>query len=463
MQSFDVVVIGSGPGGYRAAVLAALRNLKVAIIEKAQWGGCCLNRGCVPKKAWHHSAQLVAQSKSFAQRGITGTLSADLAQAWQHQHGVVEKVRDSYIDYMKRLGITALNGAARFESADTLAIGDARVRAKHVIIATGSSPSIPAPFALSRRVITTDQLFDLMPLPGRRIAVIGSGVIGTEFAFILTKLGCSVLWLSQGKPLGRARYSAPALKALYDVLARQDVVASTGQRVQAILESQDTVTLTLTDGRTEVVDWVLLGTGRAPHTAELCLENTNIEVDENGFIVVDEYLHTANPTIYAIGDVCNPRMTANHALADAGIAVSNILTPDSRKRDLNAVPELVYSAVELGRIGLTEDEAEDEDLEPAVGFAAFETNPRALGQGDSDGFVRLVADMDTGRLLGAELVGAEVGEVIETVALRFGHDDILNTFAHAYYNHPARAEEILNATETLAAKWGLSAHIFGKD
>ncbi|BBP02795.1 dihydrolipoyl dehydrogenase [Sulfuriferula plumbiphila] len=463
MQQFDLIVIGSGPGGYRAAVLSTLRGLSVAIIEKADWGGCCLNRGCVPKKDWHHTAQLVAASRHFTRRGISGVLSAELDGAWQHQKKVVETVRDSYTDYMKRLGIGAFNGAANFVDAHTVAVGEASLNAKHIIIATGSSPLVPDAYPLTPgRVLTTDDLFNHAPPAGKRVAVVGSGVIGTEFAFILSQLGREVLWIANSKPLAGSAYSQPALKILHEALARHDIQARTGCRAEYVEVLPDGVRLALGDGSVETVDWVLLGTGRRPHTDNLVVDAAGVALDAQGYVKVNAYLQTSVPHIYAIGDVANPRMTANQALADAAVAVANILSSGSRQQDAGAVPELVYSAVELGRIGMNEDDAEDAGLEPAVGFAAFETNPRALGQDDTDGFVRLIADMDSGALLGAEVVGAEAGEMIHAIAQQFGHDDALARFAGMFYNHPARTEEIQNATETLAAKWGLAQQVFGE-
>jgi dihydrolipoamide dehydrogenase len=462
MQEFDLIVIGSGPGGYRAAVLATLRGLHVAIIEKADWGGCCLNRGCVPKKDWHHTAQLVAHSNDFAERGISGKLSADLNAAWDHQHKVVKNVRDSYTDYMKRLSISAFTGAGEFIDTHTIAIGGTQISGKNIIIATGSSPYIPEVYPLTAgRVLTTDDLFDHQPPAGKRVAVVGSGVIGTEFAFILSQLGCEIVWIANSKPLANSLYSAPALKILHEALAKHDIIPRTRSRAQQVEVLADGVKLSFADGSSETVDWVLLGSGRRPHTDALNVAAAGIALDAKGYVKVNAYLQTNIPHIYAIGDVANTRMTANQALADASVAIANILTPKSRKQDVSAVPELVYSAVELGRIGMNEDEAEDNELEPAIGFAAFESNPRALGQDDINGFVRLIADMDNGTLLGAEVVGAEAGEIIHAIAQQYGHKDALARFSGMFYNHPARTEEIQNATETLANKWGLSKQVFG--
>lgn len=460
MQSFDLIVIGSGPGGYRAAVLATLRGLRVAIVEAAAWGGCCLNRGCVPKKDWHHSARLIANSRHYAKRGINGALTADLQVAWEHQHKVVATVRDSYTDYIQRLGISAFNGTASFLDPHTVDINNTAINAQHIIIATGSSPFVPPGYPLTPgRILTTDDLFN-QPVPaGRRVAIVGSGVIGSEFAFILSQLGCEVMWLSNNKPLANSQFSAPALKILHAALNQSGI--TTYRRAEHIEILEEGVKLSFADASNVQVDWILLGSGRRPHTADLHPERAGVALDEAGFVQVNTHLQTTAPHIYAIGDVANPRMTANQALADASIAIANIIHPESRHQTPAAVPELVYSAVELGRIGINEDEAEDAELEPAVGFAAFESNPRALGQDDIAGFVRLIADMDNGTLLGAEVVGNEAGEIIHSIAQQLGHSDALARLAGSFYNHPARTEEIQNATETLAAKWGLSKQVFG--
>jgi dihydrolipoamide dehydrogenase len=462
MRDFDLAVIGSGPGGYRAAVLAALRGLAVAIVEKGQWGGTCLNRGCVPKKAWHYTAMLMAESARFADRGVKGRLGADLAGAWEHQRRVVTTVRESYADYMKRLGIRAFTGEARLRDAHTVAVGGETFSADHVILATGSVPFVPDTLPRTEgRILTTDDLFDRPPPPGRRVAVVGSGVVGTEMAFILAMLGCEVVWLTHAEPLSRAGFSTPALKLLRERLVGFGVAPRTRSRVRGARITAEGVVLILPDGSEERVDWVLLGSGRIPCTAGLGLEALGVKTDAAGFVVVDEAQRTSVPHLFAIGDVANPAMTSNHALAEAGVAVANILAPGSRRRDAEAVPTLVYSALELGRVGLNEDEAEARDLEPAVGFAAFEANPAALVQNAPEGFVRLVADADRGTLLGAEVVGREADELIHVVARELRNPAALSSLARAFYNHPTRAEEFLNAVETLAAKWGLQGPVFG--
>jgi len=461
VKKFDLAVVGSGPGGYRAAVLAALRGLKVAIVEKDAWGGCCLNRGCVPKRDWYHSARLLAASGGFGQRGIRGELSGDLARAWQHQHDVVAAIHASYQDYLKRLGVALRSGTARFVDAATLTVDGARIAAANFIVATGAAPCVPPNLPrIAQRVLTTDDLFGAPPPAGKRVAVIGSGVVATEFAFILAMFGLEVVWLAQHAPLASRRFSATARKMLQERLAECGVRARTASRVRSLQVDQQGVLLDLPDGTQERVDWVLLGTGRLPHTASLDLAQAGVALDARGFIIVNRFQQTSQPHIYAVGDVANPAMTSNHALAEAAVAVANVIAPQTCASDPGAVPEVIHSALELARIGLDADGAEALGCEPATGFTAFGTNPAALVEDDAAGFVRVVADAATGKLLGAEIAGSAAGELIHLAGIEFGSPDALARLAALRYNHPARAEELLNAIETLAARWGLKPQVF---
>lgn len=458
----DLAVVGSGPGGYRAAVLGALRGLKVAIVERGTWGGTCLNRGCVPKKAWYATARLVAANARFAERGLAGRLTPDLAAAWRHQRGVVDAVRGSYVDYLERLGVTSISGHATLRAGRNVEIaGYGTLAPGAIVIASGSSPYLPAGISLhAGRVLTTDELFATPPPPGRRVAVLGSGVIGTEMAFILTMLGCDVAWIVQSEPLARVGFTPPALAALRGALAEHGVHPLRAGRPRACAVDASGVTLHLPDGTAQRVDWVLVASGRRPNVAGIGLEAAGIALGADGFIATDERAMTAVPGVYAIGDCANPRMTSNHALAEAAVAIADIVVPGSARRDRTAVPEVVYSALELARVGWSEAQAEDAGRDPATGFASLQSSPAALAEGEPGGFARVVADLESGELLGAEAVGAHAGEWIHVAGAALRAPDGLARLARVRYNHPSLSEELLNATETLAAKWGLGGRIF---
>lgn len=451
---FDLVVIGSGPGGYRAAVLAATRGLSVALLEKDTWGGACLNRGCVPKKVWYHTVRLLAAAESLAGRGVSGRLAPDLAGAWQRQREIVQAVRESYLAYLDRLGVRRFAGVARFAGADRVAIGGQTLGASHFVLSSGSRPYLPAALAGTPRVLTTDALFQA-PLPsGRRVALVGSGAVGVEMAYILHGLGLELVWLTGREPLSGARFSQPAKQRLREALAARGVAPRTRSRPRACRGHGDGLLVELADG-VEHVDWMLAGTGRVPNTDDLGLERADVALTDGGFVRVDPTQRSSNARVFAIGDCANPAMTANHALAEASVAIANIVAPGSQRSQPAWVPEALYSALELARVGQTEDELEDAEREYAVGFSAFSANPAALAEGDAAGYVRLLVDAEDGGLLGCELAGAQAGELVHLARRGTAGEALLARLADERFNHPSRAEELQNAAEGLVGRWGL--------
>lgn len=453
---FDLVVIGSGPGGYRSAVLAAQRGLSVAIVERDAWGGACLNRGCVPKRAWYHTARLAADAAGIAHRGLRGSLVADLDAAWRHQREVVNIVRESYVDYLQRLGVRKFEGAARFVAPHCVSVGRETLEGASFIVATGSRPSIPDVLRKGGgdRVLSTDELFE-RPLPaGRRVAVLGGGAVGTEMAFILKQLGLEVVWLMGRSPLSDSSFSPVARKRLLDAMSDQGVSARAGSRPTGCVREGAELVLQLSSGATERVDWALAGTGRIPNSDTLGLEVAGVRLSSNGFIEVDDAQRSSVPHIYAIGDCANPAMTANHALADATVAVANIVAPGSPRARSAWVPEVLYSALELARAGATEDELDEGDAEYAVGYSAFAVNPAALGAGAGEGYVRLLVGRERGELLGCEISGREAGELIHLAGPHARPGSLLERLNRIPFVHPSLGEEFFNAAESLVSQWG---------
>lgn len=464
---YHILIIGSGPGGYRAAVLAALRNQKVAIIEKQDWGGCCLNRGCVPKKAWYNTAKILSKNNTMNKIGIKGDLKPDFDAAWQHQKNTVTTVRDSYLNYMSRLGIDFFDGHGKIINNHTVSISNIGSEEKlltteNIIIATGSAPYVPEPFSVTgKRVLTTDDMFDTPPPTGKNIAIIGGGVIASEFSFILQMLGKNVQWFSRSGMLSKSTFSPQAISALSNKLRTFSLEPKQKFPV-SVKEKEKQVALQFEHSTPDqTFDWILLATGRKPVTHDLGLENTRIKPDKQGFIPTNEFLQTLEPNIYAIGDVRSRQMTANQAIADANVAIENIINGNQERYNETWTPQAIYSALELAKVGLNEEEAEDLEHEPAIGFTAFESSPSAIGQNETDGYIRLISDMDSGEFLGGEIIGENAAELIQLMALQaHNKQSALKTFAQLMVNHPTRGEELVNTTETLASKWGLSEFIF---
>ncbi len=468
---YDVVIIGSGPGGYRAAVLASLRKQKVAIVEKKDWGGCCLNRGCVPKKTWHNTAKILNKNSHLDSIGISGTLKPNFNNAWQHQKDTVTTVRKNYLNYMKRLGIDYFDGHGRIQktkSTNHKAVhinlidnSTQELNTRHIIIATGSSPAAYSPADIkSNLAFSTDDLFDQLPPPGNEVAIIGSGVIAVEFAYILQALGKNIHWYSRSPALSKSNFSGQAIKLLKEQLNKLSL-SPIQSLPDKITETADKLALTFKDEQlNQTVDWVLIATGRKPFSSDLGLEHTKVALDDSGFIQTNHYLETDEASIYAIGDVRSRNMTANQAIADANVVVENIINGNHQALNKKWVPQAIYSVLEMAKIGLNEDEAEDQDYEPAVGFSAFESSPCAIGQHSTEGYVRLISDMDSGKFLGGEIIGDNAAELIHLIAVHEDTETALRSFSQLSINHPSRAEELVNATETLANKWGLSDFIF---
>jgi len=465
-NTFDIAIIGSGPGGYRAAVIAALRGKRVAIIEKDDWGGCCLNRGCVPKKAWHYTATLIKKSQTFADRGISGSLQGDLQQSWQHQRSLVTTTQTNYLNYLSHLNVTKYQGTASFLTPQSLRIeqanqADVTLTAKNIIIATGSSakPIQSLPW-IENRILSTDMLFDRPPPTGNRVAIFGSGVIGTEMAFILSQYNKQISWLVRSPPLSTSSFSQPGLNVLSNALTSANTHWQQYHQLINVDINDNDITLTFDNLPAITIDWILLGTGRSPNSEQLQLNNIALKLDPHGFIQRNQHLQTQHTNIYAIGDCANPNMTANHALAEASYAINHILGASQPPYESLWVPQVIYSATEMARIGWNDEQAEDADFEPAIGFSSFQVSPCAMGQDATQGHVRLLADLDTGRFLGGEVVGEQADELIHNLTNTQAPEQQLKTIVNTRYNHPSRMEEILNASETLASQWGLEQFIF---
>jgi dihydrolipoamide dehydrogenase len=305
-------------------------------------------------------------------------------------------------------------------------------------------------------VLTTDDLFERPLPPGRRVAVLGGGAVGTEMAFILRQLGLEVLWLTGRAPLSDSSFSAAARKRLAEALGTRGVVARSGSRPLASARAGQGVALQLPGGVTEHVDWVLAGTGRTPNTGALGLDAAGVRVTPEGFIEIDEMQRSSVPHILAIGDCANPAMTANHALAEATVAVADIVAPGKRRARRAWVPEVLYSALELARVGATEDELDEMDAEYAVGYSAFAVNPAALGAGSGEGYVRLLVGRDQGDLLGCEIAGRDAGELIQLAGPHAQPAPLLERLARVPFVHPSLGEEFVNAAEALVSQWGFA-------
>ncbi len=454
---YDLVVIGSGPGGYKAAVTAAHLGARVALVERDLPGGTCLNQGCIPKKTLAYLAALIEDVSALQGRGLAGKVRGDFAGALRHRDEVVAGIRSSFPVWLRRLGIRVHRGQARFLDRRRIEVagedGTTVLEADRVIIATGSEPRrLDACPVDGERIITSREFMLGHPSQPRRALMVGGGTIGCELGYVLHQFGSEVTIVERaGRLLDRPCIPERASALLARKLQRLGVDLRLGTTVAAAEPGPEGVRVYLSDGSEALFDLVLVAVGRRPRTAGLALESAGVAVDGHGFIVTNEHLETTAPGIYAVGDVKGGPMTANAALHDAKVAATNAAGGGSLQRNYNIVPIVIDSALEIAAVGLTEGRAEDAGFEPDVARASLGGSPKARTRHDVEGFIEVVHDEETGQMLGGCIVGPEAGEQIQMLTAACQSRKGLWFLKEISYSHPSWCEELENAIDPYTA------------
>lgn len=457
MDTFDVIVIGSGPGGYKAALTAAQLGAKVALIEKSLPGGNCLNQGCIPKQTLLHLASLIEDMQHLQGRGLVGQIHGDFAAAMQHKDEVIAGIRNNFPTWLRRLGVRIFNGHARFidhTQIEVSQLGDEtlstqRLSAPRIIIATGSAPKALAecPFDGETVISSREFMFDLNQLP-QRMLFVGGGMIGVELAFLMHQFGSQVCLIEkEDSVLPHTRVPEHACATLQRKFKRIGLDFRVNTVVAQCLVQDGSARVRFSDGSEQVFDKVLVAVGRAPVVDGLDLENAGVERNEDGFILTSAYLETNVPGIYAIGDVKPGPMTANAALHDAKVAGSNAVEGNQSVFNYFKVPVVIHSAMEIAAVGLTEDQAEAAGFSPEAARTSFGASGKSRAYHDTEGFVEVVHDAETGQLLGGCVVGPEAGEQIQMMTAACQSDRGLWFFRELSYSHPSWCEEFETAIE----------------
>lgn len=452
-MNHDIVVIGSGPGGYKAAVTAAHLGAKVALIEKGLPGGTCLNQGCVPKKALVHLATLIEDVNTLQGRGLTGQVKGDFAAALAHRDSVVSGIRDNFPFWLRRLGISMHQGAARLLSSSEIEVTSPGKRevlsSGKIIIATGAAPREHDACPTDGKVIINSRhfMFDMKTLPPS-VLFVGGGAIGTELGFLMHQFGSRVTIVeSAHRLLDKAGIPERASATLERKFARLGIDVRKQVTVAQCTRTENGARVRLTDGTEAEYACVFVAIGRRPMSADLNLAQAGVSLDAAGFIETDDYLQTSVPGIYAIGDVKNGPMTANGALHDAKIAATNAVEGNCMQANYKRVPIVIDSALEIAAVGLTEEQAETAGFEPDVARASFGGSAKARARHDYEGFIEVVHDGETGQLLGGCITGPEAGEQIHMMAAACQSERGLWFFTDMSYSHPSWTEEIENAID----------------
>lgn len=454
MQNFDVTVIGSGPGGYVAAIRCAQLGFKTALIEKYNTlGGTCLNVGCIPSKALLDSSEHYHNAhKNFADHGIgLENLTVDLPKMIARKNSVVETTTGGINFLMDKNKVTVFHGLGSFKDKNHIIIkkedGEEEIESKNVIIATGSKPaSLPFIELDKERIITSTEALNLQEVP-KHFIVIGGGVIGLELGSVYKRLGADVTVVEYMDKIVPGMDGAVS-KELLKVLKKQKMKFNLSSKVTKVERKGEEVEVTFENkkGETEVIsgDYCLVSIGRKPYTQGLGLENVGVELDERGRVKVDDHLKTNVDNIYAIGDVIKGAMLA-HKAEEEGILVAEQLAGQKPHIDYNLIPGVVYTWPEAASVGKTEEQLKDEGAKYKVGKFPVRALGRARASGDIDGLVKVISDKETDEVLGVHMVCARaadmIAEAVTAMEFRASAEDI-SRISHA---HPTYMEAVKEA------------------
>jgi len=463
VKEFDVVIIGSGPGGYVAAIRAGILGLKTALIEKDPFlGGTCLHRGCIPTKALLHTAELFDEIKKSASVGIdVSGATLDINRIHAYKQGVVDKMAKGIVFLMKKRKVEVFQGLGSFVDVNTIRIAGAggaeNIRAKYVIIATGSTPAhLPHMKPNGSTIVDSDMILKPGDIPAS-LAVIGSGAVGTEFASVFASYGSDVHLielLPRLLPIEDEECSAQLERSL----KARGLKCYTSTQVTEAQVTKNDVTLTLKkpDGTTTLdVARVLVATGRRPVLDGLNHEAVGIAMNKR-FVAVDEFMRTNVPNIYAIGDVVATPALAHVATREGILAVDHLAGKHVQTINYLAVPNCTYSHPEVASVGLTEKAARDAGHDVRVGKFPFSALGKATILQDTTGFVKIVADKRYDEVLGVHIIGPKATELIAEATLGIKLETTVEEVANTIHAHPTLAEAMLEAAHGV---YGEAIHI----
>ena len=448
MQEYDLFVIGGGSGGVRAARMAAQRGARVALAEAGALGGTCVNLGCIPKKLYSYAAhygEAFEESHGFGWHGEAPsfdweTLKRNRAIEIMRLNGVYEKL-------LIGAGVQLLHGRARLADEHTVEVAGERLRAGHVLVATGGAPH-PPEFPGHELSISSNEMFDLEPFP-RRLLVIGGGYIACEFASIFNGLGSRVTQLYRGTQVLRG-FDDDIRAFVAAEMAKKGVDIRLDAQVASLQRGAGGLLARLADGSTLEVDAVLAATGRWPNAAGLGLEQAGVRTSERGAIVVDERFRTSVPHILAVGDVIDRVQLTPVALAEAMAVVDHLFGDGRRTVDYGNIPTAVFTHPNVGTVGLTEAQARERHGRLRIYRSEFKPLKHTLSMSGERALMKLVVDDASDRVLGVHMAGADAGEIVQGFAVALKAGATKAVFDATIGIHPTAAEEFVTMREPVA-------------
>ncbi|HOE67347.1 MAG TPA: dihydrolipoyl dehydrogenase [Candidatus Hydrogenedentes bacterium] len=449
MSSYDVAVIGAGPGGYVAAIRAAQRGAKVVAFERGELGGVCLNWGCIPTKTLITSAELYRKLQHASEYGLkVEGLGFDMSAILKRKRDVIRRNKGGIAALFKAHGIDVVKGEARVAGPRAVESGGTTYAVKSIIIATGGGPAqLPGLETDGRQVITSTEALELAELP-KRIAVIGAGALGAEFACIWNAFGVEVT-LIEMMPNVLPREDEELAKRIAAGFKKKGIDVRTGTTVAKLDRKPSGVALTLEGAKAGVidVDLVLVGIGRRYYSEVVTsTPGLGVKVGKRGEILVNAFLETNVPGIYAIGDVVGRTLLAHGASCEGLVAAENA-TGGRKTMDYRVVPACNFTSPEVASVGLTEASARAAGIDVKIGRFDFVASGRAQAMGETDGMVKIVGDARTNEVVGVHIMGPEAGELIAAAAMAMSLEATVDDIAHTIHTHPTLAETVMEAAE----------------
>ncbi|MBS0623854.1 MAG: dihydrolipoyl dehydrogenase [Verrucomicrobia bacterium] len=446
-QSFDLVVIGSGPGGYVAAIRGAQRGLKTALIEERELGGTCLNRGCIPSKALIANAEVLKKVRHAQHFGISvHDISFDYASMKTRKDGLVDKIRKGLTGLIASNKITIFRGRGRFISPCEVAVtgtDQAVLKTKQVILATGSEPRALPILPFDHQIVhDSTSMLNLTQLP-KRLIVVGGGVIGCEFACLYRSLDVDVTVVEL----------LPTIlpmegKAVSDIMTqsfkKKGIKVHTGARMTSVNKSAEGLTVCLEDGQILEADMALVSVGRSYNTQQIGLDTIGLLTAKDGSIPVDQHMRTNIPHIYAIGDITGKWLLA-HVASHQGLVAADHAAGLESTMHYEAVPSVIFTDPEVGTIGYSLEKALEAGYEATVGKFPFQVLGKSLAILETDGFAQVILEKSTGRILGAQVVGHDASTLIAEMALAIENELTVQSVYHTIHAHPTLSEAWMEA------------------